>query len=186
MRSCWLPNVLMFILAERAKTSQSPYVSITGPSHAGYEDHRAHIEPPSPEPDLLGSVAIQSAEYGLGRLCCSYDISHTFTLIVVGTNLPLKALTNSHAASQMVSSISVGTTTRVSSRLPASIWPSTSTTTWPSSLFSRGLTEAPGAGLKMGISGAIEMGAKTRPLSPWRTKNSRLISRWMTTSCASH
>ena len=30
------------------------------------------------------SVAIQSAEYGLGRLCCSYDMLHAFTLIVVG------------------------------------------------------------------------------------------------------
>jgi len=168
-------DVLTFRLAERAKTSQSTRVTITGPSHADSEDLQAYIQGPAPEVDLLSSVAIQSAEYGLGRLCCSYDMSHTFTLIVVGTNLPLKALAYSHAASQMVSSISVGTTTRVSSRLTASTWPSILTTTSPSSLFSRGLTEVPGVGLKTRISGAIEMGPKTRLESPWREKSSHLI-----------
>jgi hypothetical protein len=169
------PDVVTFRLAERAKTSQGICVTATGPPHAVSEDHRAYAQGPAPEDDLLRSVAIQSAEYGLGRLCCSYDISHTFALIVVGTNLPLKALAHSHTASQMVSSISVGTTTRVSSRLPASTWPSISTTTSPSSLFSRGLIEAPGVGLKTRISGAIEMGRKTRLLSPWREKSSHLI-----------
>ena len=82
------PNRLTFILAERAKTSQSFRVTATGPSHADSEDHRARIQPPALEIDLLSSVAIQPAEYGLGRLCCSYNISHTFTSIVVGTNLP--------------------------------------------------------------------------------------------------
>ena len=169
-------NVLMSRLAERARISQGgSRVTTTGPSHADSEDSRAHIQGSSQEPDLLNSVAIQSAEYGLGRLCCSYDISHTFTLIVASTNVPLKKLTHSHAASQMVSSISVGTTTRGSSRLPASTWPSTSITTSPSSLFSRGLTEAPGVGLQTRISGAIEMGLKTRLLSWWRKKSSNLI-----------
>ena len=150
-------------------------MTATGPSHADSEGRRAYIQGPASETDLLNSVAVQSAEYGLGQLCCSYDMSHTFTLIVVGTNLPLKALAHSRAASQMVSSISVGTTTRVSSRLTASTWPSISTTTSPSSLSFRGLTEAPGVGLKTTISGAIEMGPKTRPVSPCREKSSPLI-----------
>ena len=171
------PDILTFRLAEPAKTSQGTRVTVTGPSHANAEDSQAYIQGPAPEPevDLLSSVAVQSAEYGLGRLCCSYDMSHTFTLIVVGTNLPLKALAYSHAASQMVSSISVGTTTRVSSRLTASTWPSISTTISPCSLFSKGLAEAPGVGLKTRISGAIEMGPKTRLESPWREKSSHLI-----------
>lgn len=169
------PDVLTFRLAERAKTSQGTRVTATGPSHTHSEDHWACIQGPVPEADLLSSVAVQSAEYGLGRLCCSYDMSHTFTLIVVGTNLPLKALAHSHATSQMVSSISVGMTMRVSSRLMASTWPSISTTTSPSSLFSRGLTEVPGVGLKTRISGAIEMGPKTRLVSPWGEKSSHLI-----------
>lgn len=157
------PDVLTFRLAERMKTSQgSTRVTTTGPSHADSEDSRAYIEGPAPEADLLSSVAIQSAEHGLGRLCCSYDISHAFTLIVVGTNLPLKPLAHSHAPSQMVSSTLVGTTTRVSSRLTASTWPSTLIITSLSSSFSRGLTEALGVGLKTRVYGAIGMGPTTR------------------------
>ena len=50
----------MFILAERAKTSQSPRVSVTVPSHADYEDYRAHIESPftGARPVRLGSYPI--------------------------------------------------------------------------------------------------------------------------------
>jgi hypothetical protein len=81
------PSVLMLDLVERQKSNRG-VVRTTGSSHATAESTKAlqvQTPPQKDNTDWERSVAIQSAEYGLGRLCCSYDMLHAFTLMVVGT-----------------------------------------------------------------------------------------------------
>jgi hypothetical protein len=81
------PSILMLDLVERQKSNRG-VVRTTGSSHAMAESIKAlQVQTPPQEDntDWERSVAIQSAEYGLGRLCCSYDMVHAFTLMVVGT-----------------------------------------------------------------------------------------------------
>lgn len=85
-----LSHVLMvFGLVETRSKKDGP-VRTTGSSHARAESRFASQVHMHLQDDINweNSVAIQSAEYGLGRLCCSYDMLHAFNLIVVGTVFP--------------------------------------------------------------------------------------------------
>lgn len=69
------------------RTEKDGSVRTTGSSHAITESSitsRVHVPWQEDDVDWENSVAVQSAEYGLGRLCCSYDMLHAFTLMVVG------------------------------------------------------------------------------------------------------
>ena len=82
------PSVLMLDWVERQKPNQGDVVRTTGSSHATAEATSAlQVQVPQQKDNTNWgtSVAIQSAEYGLGRLCCSYDMLHALTLMVVGT-----------------------------------------------------------------------------------------------------
>jgi hypothetical protein len=83
---------LTSIAVESQKTTHSDSPSRntpgTGPSHSEQIASSSANVPQSPAlamTDWTKSVAIQSAEYGLNKLCCSFDITHTFTFILIGT-----------------------------------------------------------------------------------------------------
>ncbi|KAG8858349.1 hypothetical protein FRB91_009934 [Serendipita sp. 411] len=76
----------------KRKTGDKPRMSasLTGPSHSQQKAaNGANVSRSSGSPitDLTNSVAIQSAEYALNRLCCSFDITHTLTFILIDTTL---------------------------------------------------------------------------------------------------
>ena len=83
-----LSHVLMIVGSAESRTNiKGGSVRTTGSSHAMAESSitsRVHVPWQEDEIDWENSVAVQSAEYGLGRLCCSYDMLHAFTLMVVG------------------------------------------------------------------------------------------------------
>lgn len=81
-------NILMLGLVECQEINQGGGVLTTGTLHSMAESPMASQVETPPQAhntnDWKTSVTIQAAGYGLGRLCCSYDMSHAFTLIVVG------------------------------------------------------------------------------------------------------
>ncbi|KAG8842572.1 hypothetical protein FRC20_004338 [Serendipita sp. 405] len=62
---------------------------LSGPSHSSQSGQTGSSVPPrtASSKDWSHSVAIQSAEYGLNRLCCSFDITHTFIFVLIDTTL---------------------------------------------------------------------------------------------------
>ncbi|KAG8795332.1 hypothetical protein FRC17_008149, partial [Serendipita sp. 399] len=78
--------------SQKKKNIGSPHTSspLTGPSHSEQKATRsAHLSQlrALPFTDWTTSVSIQSAEYALQRLCCSFDMTHTFNLILIDTTL---------------------------------------------------------------------------------------------------
>ena len=107
--------------AQKRTDADSPHKStpLSGPSHSEQTAASGTNVPQSPAsaiPDWTKSVAIQSAEYALNRLCCSFNITHTFNFILIGTP-------SCHVLYRLVLMIkqirdctSAGTTMRVSSQ----------------------------------------------------------------------